>query len=427
MGTETSERRGLNSRKVSRRGLLQGAAGATVGAGASLALVACGGSDSGAAATATPGSGPSGAVIGPVEQQRQRRMGTGLKAWDPSKTFDGYTLFAPFQGQAAYLVDMEGQEVHRWQVLDGSTDETLFSVRLLASGNIFVVIHQPASDAPPFVFKGSVMRELDWNGNVVWEAQDADQHHDALVLESGNLLVLRTEALPADIEAQVQGGLPPQQEFGMWADYVVEMTKEGETVWEWHAYEHLDPALDVINDADSPDQWTHGNGIVQMPHGDVIISFRNINLGAAISRQTGDLTWRLGPPEVAQQHNPTVLPNGNILLFDNGAHRLDNALPFSRVIEVDPATSEIVWQYQDPTLLNFFSPLVSGAQRLPNGNTMISEGNFGRLFEVTAEGELVWEYVSPFFTVNAFLGEGNTLFRAYRHAADEFLTDGTEL
>lgn len=158
-----------------------------------------------------------------------------------------------------------------------------------------------------------------------------------------------------------------------------------------------------------------------------MISFRNINLVGIISRETGEFTWRMGAPELAQQHHPTVLPNGNILIFDNGAHRLDNVLTYSRVIEVDPAASEIVWEYRDPTFMNFFSPFISGAQRLPNGNTMITEGNFGRLFEITAEGELVWEYISSHFTANPFLGEGNSIFRAWRHSADDFLTDGAEL
>ena len=204
-------------------------------------------------------------------------------------------------------------------------------------------------------------------------------------------------------------------------------TRDGETVWEWHAWEHLDPEEYPINAQDSRDEWTHGNGIDRLPNGDDVISFRNINLVGIISRETGDFTWRMGAPELAQQHHPTVLPNGNILIFDNGAHRLDNVLTCSRVIEVDPAASEIVWEYRDPTFMNFFSPFTSGAQRLPNGNTMITEGNFGRLFEVTAEGELVWEYISPHFTVNPFLGEGNSIFRAWRHSADDFLTDGAEL
>jgi len=85
------------------------------------------------------------------------------------------------------------------------------------------------------------------------------------------------------------------------------------------------------------------------------------------------------------------LPNGNILVFDNGPHRLDESFPFSRVIEVNPATDQIVWTYQEPFPYNFYSPRISNAERLPNGNTLINEGVFGRFFEVTPDGEVVWE------------------------------------
>ncbi len=91
------------------------------------------------------------------------------------------------------------------------------------------------------------------------------------------------------------------------------------------------------------------------------------------------------------------MENGNILIFDNGTHRLDHPIPHSRVIEVDPATKEIVWSYQEHYPFDFYSPLISGAQRLPNGNTLICEGSFGRIFEVTMEREVVWEYVNPYF------------------------------
>ena len=112
------------------------------------------------------------------------------------------------------------------------------------------------------------------------------------------------------------------------------------------------------------------------------------------------------------------MPNGNLLIFDNGTHRLDHRLPFSRVIEVDLATKEIVWQYQEKRLFDFFSPNISNAQRLPNGNTLICEGAFGRLFEVTTDGEVVWEYVNPYFgTVEGIVH--NAVFRAFRYSEDE--------
>jgi hypothetical protein len=86
----------------------------------------------------------------------------------------------------------------------------------------------------------------------------------------------------------------------------------------------------------------------------------------------------------------------------------------------DPKTSEIVWQYTDPALFDFFSPYISGGQRLANGNTLICEGIYGRLFEVTHAGEVVWEYVNPYFFADpARPGVNNRVLRASRYTEDE--------
>jgi hypothetical protein len=114
------------------------------------------------------------------------------------------------------------------------------------------------------------------------------------------------------------------------------------------------------------------------------------------------------------------LPNGNLLIFDNGPHRRDHPAPYSRVIEVDRRTRAIVWEYHDQSLFDFFSPYISGAQRLPNGNTLICEGCDGRIFEVTPDGLVVWEYVNPhFFPEAGRPGLNNWVFRAFRYTPEE--------
>src|SRR5262249_39379600 len=129
------------------------------------------------------------------------------------------------------------------------------------------------------------------------------------------------------------------------------------------------------------------------------------------------------PTHGCRQHAPTLLENGNVLIFDNGPHRLDDSVPYSRVIEVNPATNEIVWKYQDKPTWNFFSPRMGYAQRLANGNKLITESSFGRFFEVTKEGKIVWEYVNPFFGKPFFGGpptsESNQVFRAIRYSEEE--------
>jgi hypothetical protein len=167
-------------------------------------------------------------------------------------------------------------------------------------------------------------------------------------------------------------------------------------------------------------EWTHGNTVAETAEGNILVSFRNISTVVMIERPSGNIRWQIGAPPLAQQHDPRPLPNGNILIFDNGTHRRDNPATFSRVIEVDPRTNDIVWQYADQSIFNFFSPYISGAQRLANGNTLICEGCHGRLFEVTQGAEVVWEYVSPhFFQEPGRAGLNNWVFRAFRYTEAE--------
>src|SRR5437773_2041052 len=188
----------------------------------------------------------------------------------------------------------------------------------------------------------------------------------------------------------------------------------------WRTWEHLDPETHPVTLQDHRAEWTHGNTVAETADGRLVVSFRNISTVVMIDRATGQIVWELGSPPLAQQHDPRPLPNGNILIFDNGTHRRDHPASFSRVIEVDPRTDTIVWGYTDQSLFEFFSPYISGAQRLANGNTLICEGCHGRTFEVTRDGEVVWEYVSPhFFSEPGAPGLNNWVFRAFRYTPEE--------
>jgi hypothetical protein len=88
--------------------------------------------------------------------------------------------------------------------------------------------------------------------------------------------------------------------------------------------------------------WAQGNSVGELPDGDILASFQPTSTVVRISRKTGEVVWKLGPPTVAGQHAPMALGNGNVLIFDNGVHRLDDSMLYLRVIEINPATNEIV-------------------------------------------------------------------------------------
>ena len=180
----------------------------------------------------------------------------------------------------------------------------------------------------------------------------------------------------------------------------------------------------------------------------IIVSGRQTNITAIIDKKTGNIVWQIGPdyntsPDLKKmgwiigQHHAHMIPRGlpgegNILVFDNGGWAgygppnpgsrtgNQNALrDYSRVLEIDPTTLEIVWQYgpKEAGLVHpvdsnrFYSPFISSAQRLPNGNTLICEGSGGRLIEVTSDHEIVWEYINPYISKELPF---NMVYRAYR-------------
>ena len=364
----------------------------------------------------------------PVDQNTVRRRGTGLRAYNPAKAFKGYTPFTPLTGQGEiYLIDIEGNVVHEWKL---PYPPGLYAY-FLPNGNLFYngkTVENPPRFPAWQNFKGGIVAEVEPSGKIIWEYQHLDHHHDGRRLKNGNTIILAIEKVPSELVPKIQGGVPNTEVNGtdIYTDVLYEVTPAGEIVWTWHAHEHLDPETDIITKQDLRHEWSHGNTVGELADGNIIVSFRNISTVAIIDRLTSEIIWRLGSDVLAHQHYPHELANGNILIFDNGTHRQNIPLPYSRVIEVNRATKEIVWQYHDKPAQNFFSPYISSAQRLPNGNTLITEGNFGRFFEVTTEGEIVWEYVNPYFasrksdnTPALAQGENNAVFRAFRYAAEE--------
>lgn len=261
-------------------------------------------------------------------------------------------------------------------------------------------------------------------------------------------------------------------------DVIYEVGENGEKIWEWHSHEHFreygfsEAAKNAffrnpnMHECDGGmGDWMHINSMSLLGpnkwydagderfHPDNIIwDARETNIIAIISKATGKVVWQIGPDYdsskelkrmgiIIGQHHAHMIPRGlpgegNILVYDNGGWAGYGApsqtSPYgvkaycrdhSRVLEIDPITLKIVWQHtpseagylQPFHSHHFYSPFISGAQRLPNGNTLITEGSGGRLMEVTREHELVWEYVSPYWGT---LFPLPNIYRAYRYPYD---------
>ncbi|MCB2358568.1 aryl-sulfate sulfotransferase [Clostridium estertheticum] len=262
-------------------------------------------------------------------------------------------------------------------------------------------------------------------------------------------------------------------------DKIIEVNWEGEIVWEWRANEHFDElgfdeaAKDVLYR--DPNMRPAGGGMGDWLHinsmsllgpnkwydaGDerfnpenIIWDSREANILAIVDKKTSEIVWKVGPLYntsealvklgwiIGQHHVHLIakgLPGeGNILIFDNGGWagygspnpgsptgRQNVLRDYSRVLEIDPITLKIIWQYTPKEAgfiepldsSRFYSPFISSAQRLPNGNTLITEGSDGRIFEVTEEHEIVWEYISPYVGNKGL--KLSMIYRAYRAPYD---------
>jgi outer membrane protein assembly factor BamB len=387
---------------------------------------------------------------------------TGVLKYNAAKSYGGYTLFCPLIGdKTVYLIDMEGNLVHKWE-----TDYTpgAFAM-LLENGNL---LRGGALPNPPTTIGGAggIVQEIDWNGRVVWEYKlmtpTQVQHHTFTRMPNGNTLLLAWEYKSAD-EAIAMGRDPksfPPAVFdrgkwynGFWVDFVREVDKNGKTIWEWHVWDHLGTGPNQIDiNFKLPDamggtypnfDWTHFNTCEYIPESDeLILNSRNFSEFYIVNHKTGDIVYRWGNPsaygqgkrpswmdngdqKVFGEHNVTYLGKNHFLLFDNGSERAEGNR--SAVVELDRTTGQIVWEYEAKHSNSFYSYRQGAAQRLPNGNTLVTSTHGGHLFEVTKDKEIVWDYVSPvrLGKVQCTFEDGdghnmmfNMIHRAYRYGPD---------
>lgn len=358
---------------------------------------------------------------------------SGLTYHRPGLSTKGYTLLTPHGDTSAYLIDMAGRVVHRW-VFEGIKPGY---GRLLSNGNLMMTgsdvnLPRPPADEPtkaPPEFALHVTRlggyhttivEVDWDSNVVWEYENRFQHHDFYRFENGNTMVPEWVELPEDLHRKVRGGYrkPRERLPRLISDDLVEVDRDCKEVRRIHVWQLLDPVKDPIYATTRRWEWTHLNGIDVNEKGDIVFSLRNTNRVGIIDADSLELRWKYD--QVHAQHHPTWVGDGNIQIFDNQEAG-------SRVIEVNPETNEIEWQYSGKPMQQFFSGHISGASRLPTGAVLVCEGTSGRLFEVTRSGEVVWEWINPFLNTNRRGEPTVSIYRAHRYLPDHPALEGKEL
>jgi len=321
----------------------------------------------------------------------------GLTVHDPELAYQGLNLVVSGHAPEAKLMTMSGRVVHTWacdvhQAWPDFEIEERFGKNITQLHTFWRRAHLMKNGDLLAIFEGLGLIRLDKDSNVLWSLQNG-AHHDLYVGNDGRIYVLTRKA---HVNPDYNGSEPILEDFITVLDPEGRLLKEVSILQVLKNSKYaslmgrLEPAGDILHsntleimeekEWDKPVPWKPGMALVSILMLDLVcfIDLENETITWAES----DL-WR-------RQHQPTVLDNGNILVLNNHATEYT-----SSVFEFDPISKERVWYYGAETS-NFFRTDTCGTgQRLPNGNTLITESDPGRAFEVTADKTTVWEYVNP--------------------------------
>jgi len=342
-----------------------------------------------------------GYFVGTVDPEADK---SGVLAHDKRRSWPGLNFYHSELGRSALLVDMDGSEVYRWELGKEPDLGTWKHAELSPNGDLTVLVRDKR------VFRIDKHSKLQW-------VREMRAHHDLWIHDNGEIYVLvrnprrmphvHPSAAVLDDGIQVLSAVGEPLRRVSLSDLL-----------ERSRYRFLRRSIaHIVADAAGGDlDLMHSNHIEVFDgsqahrgplyaRGNMLVSMRNNHSIAILSGSDHEFLWLWGPSNLTFQHHPVLLDNGNVLVFSNGTTK-------SRVYEVNPPSNTIVWQYGHP---DFFSKTRGSNQRLPNGNTLITESDIGHVLEVTRAGETVWHFANP--DVDGELR--HAIWRMTRHARED--------
>ena len=318
----------------------------------------------------------------------------GVTIYDKKSALDGYNFYTAGHLPGALLMDMRGTKVYKWEhrfidAWDRFPGDALPKnnksvgywrrAHLLPSGDVIAI------------FEGVGIIKVDRRSNLLW-ANFNSAHHDLEVMDDGRIYTLTRKA-----------HMIPRinDEHPILEDFIILLDSKGNEIHSFSVLEAFEdspyaPAIEEM--ADRGDIFhtntieildaTLAGRVPGFDEGNALISLREVGVIAVVDMKTERVVWALKGTWEAQ-HQPTVLPDGNVMLFDNRGYR-----GFSRVIAFDPASLETSWIYKGAAPNSFFSRECGSNQYLPNGNILITESDRGKAFELSPELTIVWKYIN---------------------------------
>lgn len=341
-----------------------------------------------------------------------------MVGFDERRSSPGYNLYSNRNLCLAELIDARGRPVHSWRDPEPCLHWT--NCELLPNGDLIVAgMSRVEKGKPTSRLENRFLLRMSWQGEIVWRTR-IPAHHDAELTPHRRLLTLTMDHRKIvfwDSENLVRD------------NYLSLLSLDGTALEERSLFDLLSTndvgfELQRVAPHEGEIDLFHANSVEWMHRprfyerhplyapGNVLVSIRHQDTIAVIDWYRERLVWAWGQGEISGPHDATVLENGHILLFDNGLAR-----GWSRVLELDPVHREIVWEYRAPKPADFFTASRGANQRLANGNTLITNSDSGQVFEVTPEGEIVWEWLNPHLDAR---GRHATIVRMKRYEKEFF-------
>ena len=348
--------------------------------------------------------------------QPSRYEGEGVTKHDPQRADQGLTfLTGLFDMQpSAQIIDREGNVVHRWvpdfeQIWHNSGVD--FSDRSQPFNAWDVAIHGALAlpDGSLLINYNRTLVRLDKCSRPEWITRHRT-HHSVFRSEDG------TFWFPLMEFTRDRDKLPKKIKPPYIKEYALQLSETGEVLQQFDLDQILiDNDLEAVllttgteQVSNSVADFTHLNDIEVLQSedadafplfeaGDIMVSYRNHNLIFIFEPETKTVKWyQFGP--WLRQHDPDFLPDGTIAVFNNRRDHTQDGAVFggSSIMIHDPVTRETSLLYEQTPETPFFTDVMGKHERTPNGNLLVVETKAGRIFEITDQGEIVWEFINRF-------------------------------
>jgi hypothetical protein len=321
----------------------------------------------------------------------------------PERAWPGVNLYNSGHGPEAVLVDMTGEVLHRWRYPFEQafpsvrpTDDSHFfrRVHLFPDGRLLALYQtgglifldresRPVGRCPGNFYNDLWVDEEPAGGGRIWTLAKEAWGSTEIGAGAGEerlddfLALLRYDGEGSECREERRISLTRALERSPFARFLADREPRGDVL---HANTVVELGPEVAEIAGLPEAFAPGR---------LLVSLREIDVVAVVDPESGTAVWaRRGPWRA--QHEPSLLSDGRLLLFDNRGNQ-----GYARLLEVDPATGEATWSHGGEPPASFGSAIAGSCARLPNGNTLATLSVPGRALELDASGRVVWELRTP--------------------------------